>query len=105
RSYWILRVTSRAGSGELRPLRLVALLGVVPLITVLIAWREGTLFLLQQNGGRGLFEHIGWWAQYLSCPVLVILALKVIRSFAAILIDARFVGAEEDDLDPRTVQT
>jgi hypothetical protein len=33
-----------------------------------------------------------------------VLALQVIRSFAAILVDARFVGPKENDLEPRTVQ-
>lgn len=97
RSYWIFRVTSQPSSGQLRPLRLLGILGILPLATVLITWGEGTLFLRQQNGGRGLLEHLGWWAQYLSCPVLVILALQVLRAFAKILSDARFTSASEHE--------
>jgi hypothetical protein len=104
RSYWIFRVTSCPESGELRPFRLIVILGAIPFLTILTAWWEGTLYLVQQ-GGRGLFEHVGWWAQYLSCPILVIFALQVIRSFATILVDPRFVGPRETDLDPRTIQT
>jgi hypothetical protein len=61
--------------------------------------------MLLQNGGRGLFEHLGWWSQYLACPVLVILALQVLRSFATILADSRFVAPiDEDALATRAVQ-
>lgn len=104
-SYWIFRVTSYPSSGQLRPFRLLSILGVLPLVTVSVAWREDTLFLLQQNGGRGLLEHLGWWAQYLACPVLVILGLQVLRAFAKILSDTRFVTAtEQETLSVRMVQ-
>lgn len=93
--FGILRLAIDPVTGVTRAGRLLGFCSLLPVATLGIAWREGTLHL-RQVGGRGLLEHLGTWAQFLACPVLVILVVEVLRSVAGVFADRRFISSGGD---------
>lgn len=104
-AYWLIRTFSQPDTGQLRPIRLLLLFAIPPALTALITRWEGT-FSLASSGGRGFVEHLGWLTKYLAAPVIVLLLLHVVRTFAAILSDPRFIQCSTQWMStPAAVQT
>jgi hypothetical protein len=86
-SYWLLKILHRTVGHSWIGLSLltVAAFLVFPLLALVCALIDGTLSLHTQTGGTGLLEHYGYWAQFVSCPVLVVLAFVLLKRTLRVL--------------------
>jgi hypothetical protein len=85
KSYWLFGRILRKERDQyrLRPVPLVALHAVFPLLAVAAGYFDNTTRLLPR--GRGVFEHYGFHALFISAPVLVLLAWLVVRTLAKVI--------------------
>ena len=86
RSYWIFGLISRRDQNSyvLRWAPLITLHAAFPLLALVAGWADGTISLFAR-GGRGVAEHYGFHALFLSAPVLVYLSWRVVTALSALI--------------------
>jgi hypothetical protein len=86
RSYWIFGVIARRDqkSYALRWVPLIMLHAAFPLLALVAGWADETIRLLPR-GGRGVAEHYGFHALFVSAPVLVFLSWRVANALSALI--------------------
>lgn len=85
-SYWIFGLMSRRDQDgyALRLVPLIVLHAAFPLLAIIAGWADDTTSLLAQ-GGRGVAEHYGFHALFLSAPILVVLSWRVAIALSTII--------------------
>lgn len=86
RSYWIFGLISRRDQTghALRWTPLIIAHTAFPVLALVAGWADETTSLLAR-GGRGVVEHYGFHALFVSAPVLVYLAWRVAMALSAII--------------------
>lgn len=86
RSYWIFGLISRKDRNDyaLRWTPLIIMHAAFPLLALVAGWADETTSLLAR-GGRGVVEHYGFHALFVSAPVLVYLSWRVAMALSAII--------------------
>lgn len=87
RSYWILGKIFRKDAGDFK-LRLIPLVGLhllFPTLALIAGYYDNSMFL--PGTGRGVAEHYGFHALFLSAPVLLYLTCRILKAMAKIISD------------------
>jgi hypothetical protein len=83
RSYWLFGVLlrRRGDTYEWRWIRLLLIHALFPSLALVAGYLDATTHLMA-HGGRGVFEHYGFHALFLSAPALVYLLTLVVTALA-----------------------
>jgi hypothetical protein len=87
RSYWILGKIFRRDAGDftLRLFPLIGLHALFPILALIAGDYDNSMFL--PGAGRGVVEHYGFHALFLSAPVLLYLTCRILKALAKIISD------------------
>jgi len=104
RKYWLLRLSTSTKSDRVRVAgwRIVAFHMFFPVAAILAGVTEKTLHL--PRGGRGVLDHYGFHALFLSAPVLTWMLSSFVLRLVAVTAESSWFGGSNENPNAKSLQ-